>query len=172
MRKIELVKIILAASLFTGGSSSAQAAKSCETAMPEIRNMFSDLEGKFSSEAKTEVSLLQNCVKDHRICVVAKSINQSGFQIVGGNDPSDFESAGARSLIAVSAIADMSTPRGEHCILGRYSGGTATNWMVIGWGRQKGKLKVFRDPELNLVGEFKSPATLVNELFMTGRKFH
>ena len=169
MNKIKLAKFIFAASAF---SSAVHAAEICKAAMPEVRNMFSDLDGNFSKEAKVEFSLLQDCARNHRICVVVKTGEEDSFQVIKGQDPSDFDSLNNRSSIAVSAIVDMSTSRGDRCVLGRYSGGSSANWMLISWGVQKGKLKFFRDPALNLVGESKAPSTLVNELRIAGRGLH
>jgi len=107
--------------------------KSCLDIVPQIAKEFEDSKGTLGNLEVAQLKALTGCATKYQLCVTADRGDPNQFSIVSGTSIAELERKGKEES-ASNALAYVMTKRhGEVCALVRYSGGSASAWMLRAW---------------------------------------
>lgn len=154
---ISHVIIGLALSILTCGAMG----KSCLDLVPQIAKEFEDSKGKLGTLEVAQLKALTGCAAKYQLCVTTDHGDPNQFVVVGGTSISELEHKGKEDS-ASNALTYITTKRhGEVCVLIRYSGGSASAWMLRAW-RLGSRVPVrLRTEQVVIQAEVASPAEVV-----------
>lgn len=152
-------------------ASVSHAATYCSAAFGQVANAFTDFKHELSDESKAQLELLGRCSGTHNVCVTVDAPAPAQFNIVEANSLAEIQGKKLDDREAVSSLIFIPMKNGAgRCILTRFSGGTASVWVVHGWEITGKKVRRLNTDNADLYGEIKSPAEITRESEQVGKK--
>jgi hypothetical protein len=143
----------------------------CEGSEKKLDHFFQDLEGKISPQDKVQVDLLSACIKRNALCAIVDDTVSHKPVLVEGSALNKLQPSGLAARPALSALRPVVTRDGHPaCLFARFSGGTASAWLVKAWGTSHGKVHNLHTANISLHGEVLTPDELFQEMEKAGRQ--
>ncbi|MFS2023471.1 hypothetical protein [Massilia sp. CT11-137] len=169
-----LAKTILLAvplSLATHALCAGAKENPCEGAEKKLNYSFQDLDGKISPQDKVHFDLLSACIKRNSLCAIVDDSASHKPVLVEGSTSKNLKPPGLAKRPAFSAVRPVQTRDGHPAgVLARFSGGTASAWLVEAWETSHGKVRDLDAGNISLTGEVFTPDVLFQEMETAGRK--
>jgi len=147
----------LTLSILTSGAMG----KSCLDLVPQIAKEFEDSGGKLGTRELAQLKALIGCPANYQLCVTTEQGDPNQFEIVSGTSITELDRKGKEDS-AASALAYVMTRRhGEVCALVRYSGGTASTWMLRAWSLRGSVPVRLRTEQVVMQAEVATPDEVV-----------
>lgn len=147
----------------TGGWAADQ--NYCAPVLAQVERKFQDIYGQLSADQASQLELMRGCVRRERICVVAEEHQGQGYRLIAGKSLSEKSFVDSERLVSVSAIGYLQNTKNQNlCVLARYSGGSATSWVVDAWSINRGTPLELDTTKATIRGEGISPAELLRAM--------
>lgn len=143
----------------------------CEGSEKRLDYSFQDLNGKIPNQDKIQFDLLSACIKRNSLCAIVDDPASHKPVLIEGSTSKDLKPPRLAKQPALSAVRPVETRDGyPACVFVRFSGGTASAWLVEAWENSHGKVHDLDAGNISLTGEVFTPDVLFQEMETVGRK--